>query len=159
TGANDVARMPPTEPRLTERQIALLKAWIDQGAKAPADEVADRSVGARVTHWAFQAPVRPAEPAAKTPAWVRNPIDRFILARLEQKGLTPAPEAERLTLLRRLTLDLLGVLPSPQEAEEFVHDQRPDAYERLVDRLLQSPHYGERWGRHWLDQARYADSN
>ena len=103
--------------------------------------------------------MRPAEPAVKDKAWVRNPIDSFILARLEKEGVAPSPEADRATLIRRLSLDLLGLPPSPQEVDEFVADQRPDAYEQLVDRLLASPHYGERWGRHWLDLARYADSN
>src|SRR5439155_19725717 len=92
-------------------------------------------------------------------AWMRNPIDRFILARLEKEGLRPSPEAERPTLIRRLSLDLLGLLPSPQEVDEFVNDTKPQAYERLVGRLLASPHYGERQARHWLDLARYADSN
>ncbi|HWL74965.1 MAG TPA: DUF1549 domain-containing protein, partial [Burkholderiaceae bacterium] len=101
----------------------------------------------------------PAPPEIKTPDWARNDLDRFVLARLEQKGLTPSPEADRHTLIRRLTLDLIGLLPTPQEVENFVNDSSPDAYNRLVDRLLASPHYGERWGRHWLDQARYADSN
>jgi hypothetical protein len=155
TGADDTKLMPPREPRLTAKQIDLLKAWIDQGAKAPTNEVA----GATLKHWAFQTPVRPAEPAVKNNAWVRNPIDRFILARLEKEGLVPAPEADRTTLIRRLSLDLLGLPPSPQEVDEFLADQRPDAYERLVDRLLRSPHYGERGGRIWLDRARYADSN
>ena len=90
---------------------------------------------------------------------MRNPIDRFILARLEKEGIAPSPEADRATLIRRLSLDLLGLPPSPQEVDDFVADQSPDAYEKLVDRLLASPHYGERWGRHWLDLARYADSN
>ena len=103
--------------------------------------------------------VRPAEPAVKDAAWVRNPIDRFILARLEKEGVSPSPEADRATLIRRLSLDLLGLPPSPKEVDDFVADQSPDAYEKLVDRLLASPHYGERWGRHWLDLARYADSN
>ncbi len=95
----------------------------------------------------------------KNEAWVRNPIDRFILARLEKEGIAPSPEADRATLIRRLSLDLLGLPPSPKEVDDFIADRRPDAYEKLVDRLLASPHYGERWGRLWLDQARYADSN
>jgi mono/diheme cytochrome c family protein len=158
TGAKDVKAMPPKEPRLTAQQIALLRTWIDQGAKAPLSEVAATAAN-RSKHWAFQKPVRPAEPAVKDPSWVRNPIDRFILARLEREGLTPSPEAGRVTLLRRLSLDLLGLPPTLEEVEAFLHDDRPDGYERLVDRLLASPHYGERWGRHWLDLARYADSN
>jgi mono/diheme cytochrome c family protein len=159
TGADDVPAMPPKGPRLTAAQIALLEAWIDQGAKAPAHEVADSPVADTATHWSFRPIVEPAQPAVKDQAWVRNPIDRFILARLEKQGIAPSPEAGRVTLIRRLSLDLLGLPPSVREIDEFVADMRPDAYERLVDRLLQSPHYGERWGRHWLDLARYADSN
>jgi hypothetical protein len=109
--------------------------------------------------WAYHAPVRPVLPAVKNRAWVRNEIDRFILARLEQEGLKPSAEADRVTLLRRLSLDLIGLPPSPEEVDSFVADQSPDAYEKQVDRLLASPHYGERWGRHWLDAARYADSD
>src|SRR6185369_9710200 len=91
--------------------------------------------------------------------WVRNPIDAFVLARLEKEGLPPSPEADRPTQIRRLSLDLLGLPPTPAEVDAFVADRRPDAYERLVSRLLASPHYGELWGRHWLDAARYADTN
>lgn len=158
-GAKDVKVMPPKEPRLSAEQIALLKTWIDQGALAPATEKADDPVAARNTHWAFQPPVRFPLPAVQKMAWVRNPIDRFILARLEKERITPSPEADRVTLIRRLSLDLLGLPPTIQEVEAFLADARPDAYEHLVDRLLQSPHYGERMGRHWLDLARYADSN
>ena len=110
-------------------------------------------------HWAFQTPVRPAVPQVKNRRWVRNPIDAFVLARLESEGITPSPEAERRTLVRRLYLDLLGLPPSPEAVRDFVDDPSPRAYERLVDSLLGSPHFGERWGRHWLDLARYADSS
>jgi hypothetical protein len=110
-------------------------------------------------HWAFRPPQRYAPTPVRDAAWVRNPIDNFILARLEKEALKPSAEASKLTLIRRLGLDLVGLPPSPQEIDEFLSDSRPDAYERLVDRLLASPHYGERWGRHWLDVARYADSN
>ncbi|MDX2034098.1 MAG: DUF1549 and DUF1553 domain-containing protein [Blastocatellia bacterium] len=113
----------------------------------------------RPAHWAFLAPVRPSLPAVKNRAWVRNPIDQFVLARLEQNGLTPSPEAARTQLLRRLSLDLTGLPPTIEELDRFLNDKAPDAYERQVDRLLASPHYGERWGRHWLDVARYADTN
>lgn len=115
----------------------------------------------RTTHWAFRPVQRPALPEVRSAGqtWVRNPVDRFILARLEHEGLTPSPEADRRTLIRRLSLDLIGLLPTPEEVEDFVADPRPDAYERLVERLLASPHHGERWGRHWLDVARYGDSN
>ena len=114
---------------------------------------------AGAAHWAFLAPARPALPAVKNEAWVRNPIDRFVLAKLEAAGLAPSPEASRTQLIRRLSLDLTGLPPTPAEIDRFLADEAPDAYERLVDRLLASPHYGERWGRHWLDVARYADTN
>jgi hypothetical protein len=159
TGAPDVQAMPPKGPRLTAAEIDRLRAWIDQGAKAPPGEKPAPSAAARKKHWAFQPPVRPPEPAVRNAAWVRNPIDRFILARLEKEGVAPSPEADRITLIRRLSLDLIGLPPTPAEVEAFVSDPRPDAYEQLVDRLLASPHYGERWGRFWLDLARYADSN
>jgi hypothetical protein len=158
-GASGVARMPPKGERLSARQVALLKSWIDQGAHAPAGETAAGSSIPRSQHWSFQAPMRPREPAVKNSAWTRNPIDRFILARLEKEGLNPSSEACRAMLIRRLTLDLLGLPPAPADVEAFVNDPSPAAYENLVERLLASPHYGERWGRHWLDLARYADSN
>jgi mono/diheme cytochrome c family protein len=157
-GAEGLTRMPLKKPPLPPAQIALLKAWIDGGARAPAQEKPDDGTGG-ARHWAFIPPVRPPLPAVQDSAWVRSPIDRFILARLEKEGLTPSPEADRGTLIRRLSLDLLGLPPSVEEVDAFRADQRPDAYERLVERLLASPHYGERWGRHWLDLARYADSN
>jgi mono/diheme cytochrome c family protein len=157
-GASGVTRMPFKRPPLSPAQIALLKTWIDGGAPAPATEkAAEEAKGAM--HWAFMPPVRSPLPAVKDPKWARNPIDRFILARLDKEGLTSSPEADRVTLIRRLSLDLLGLPPTPEEVDAFCADGRPDAYERLVDRLLASPHYGERWGRHWLDLARYADSN
>ncbi len=158
TGAEDVTKMPPKGPRLSEREIAVLRAWIDQGASAPREEVraVERSSS---DHWSFQPVVRGDPPAVENAAWARNPIDRFVLARLEKEGLSPSPEADRATLIRRLYLDLLGLPPSPEEAGEFLNDGGEGAYERLVDRLLSSAHFGERWGRHWLDVARYADSN
>jgi hypothetical protein len=110
-------------------------------------------------HWAFQPPTRPAPPAVRNRDWVRTPVDVFILARLEQAGLRPAPPAGRLTLLRRITFDLTGLPPTPAEQEAFLADTAPGAYERLVERLLASPHYGERWAQHWLDVARYAETN
>ncbi|MBR89671.1 MAG: hypothetical protein CMO66_00130 [Verrucomicrobiales bacterium] len=110
-------------------------------------------------HWAFIAPQRHAPPTVRQADWPRNPIDQFILSEIEKANLTPSPQADRLTLLRRLHLDLIGLPPSPDEAEAFLTDKRPDAYERIVDKLLASPHFGERWGRHWLDLARYADSD
>ena len=141
--AADDERMPPKEAgeRLKSAQVELLKKWIAQGAEY-------------TPHWAFIKPKQVAPPRANT-----HPIDAFILARLEKEGLKPSPEADRATLIRRLSLDLLGLLPAPTEVDDFLNDKNPDAYEKLVDRLLSSPHYGERQARHWLDLARYADSN
>src|SRR4051794_32581616 len=110
-------------------------------------------------HWSFVPPTRPAVPSVKDPKWVRNPIDAFILSGLEGSGLAPAPEADRTTLIRRLRFDLTGLPPTPEEVEAFLADTRTDAYERLVDRLLASPEFGERWARVWLDLARYAESD
>jgi hypothetical protein len=153
-----VGLMPPDGEGtpLSRAQIALLRAWIDQGAKWP--EEADVELAA-TDHWSFQPIRRPALPAVRDNTWCRNAIDRFVLNRLEQEKVAPSVEADRATLIRRLYLDLVGLLPSPEEVDEFLHDDRPGAYERVVDRLLASPHYGERWGRHWLDLARYADSD
>jgi hypothetical protein len=151
--------MPPKgRAPLSKADIGKLRAWIDQGAKWPVPPSAAKSA-ARSEHWSFQPPRRIAAPAVQQAAWVRNDIDRFILARLEKAKVGPSPEADRITLIRRLSFDLLGLPPTPAEVDAFVGDTRPDAYERLVDRLLASPHYGERWGRHWLDLARYADSD
>ncbi len=111
------------------------------------------------SHWSFQPPVRPEIPAVKNQKWIRNPIDAFILAKLEAAGMTPAPEADRLTLIRRVMLDLTGLPPTPEEVNAFLNDTRPGAYERLVDRLLASPHHGERWATYWLDVVRFAESN
>ena len=136
-------RMPPVgvAERLTPAQVAKLKAWIDQGAEYP-------------PHWAFVAPKRPAVLKGSG-----HPIDAFIRARLAKEGLTLSKEADKTTLIRRVTLDLTGLLPTPKEVEDFLKDESPQAYEKVVDRLLASPHYGERQARHWLDLARYADSN
>jgi mono/diheme cytochrome c family protein len=160
TGANSVSRMPPKDPRLTDAEVNLFKAWISQGAKAPADElpVAPAVIKNR-DHWSFQPVKRPTRPVVEKPGWSQNEIDRFVLARLNADGMTPSAEADRVTLIRRLSLDLLGLLPSPADVDAFVADPSSDAYERLVDRILSSPHYGERMARQWLDLARYADSN
>ncbi len=120
---------------------------------------APKPTDSNTDHWAFKAPVRSAAPGAKDSAWVRNPIDGFILAKLESLGIKPSPEADRPTLIRRLYLDLVGLPPTPAEVDQFVNDPNPYAYEGLVNRLLASPHFGEQWGRHWLDLARYADSD
>ena len=144
-------RMPPahTNKTLSEQEMQVLAAWIDQGAEYE-------------MHWAFVAPEKTAVPAIRSGpnrSWTRGAIDAFISKKLEEEGLQPSPEADRHTLVRRLYLDLLGYAPTPEEADEFVNDDREGAYERLVDRLLASPHYGERFARRWLDLARYADTN
>lgn len=149
-------RMPPSS-HLADGEIAALEAWISAGAPWP--ENATATVPGKLNHWAFVAPVRPVEPAVRQRGWARTPVDSFVLARLEKEGIAPSPEAEPTTLVRRLYLDLLGLPPTPEETAAFVEDRRPDAWARLVEKLLASPHYGERWGRRWLDQARYADSD
>lgn len=140
--------MPPVASghKLTDRQVELLKNWIDEGAQWN-------------EHWSFIAPKRPELPAVTNKAWVKNPIDAFILARLEKEGLKPSPEADRATLLRRVSLDLIGLPPTPAEVDAFLADKSPDAYEKVVDRLLGSPRYGEKMALHWLDLARYADTH
>jgi hypothetical protein len=142
--------MPPKGLRLSADEVAVLRSWIDAGAPVLDDGP---------THWAFRQVVRAPLPAVNNISWVRNPVDQFILARQEKEGVRPSAEADRATLIRRMYLDLVGLLPSPKDVAEFVHDPAPDAYEKRVDHLLASPHYGERWARHWLDLARYADSN
>ncbi|MEO7650770.1 MAG: PSD1 and planctomycete cytochrome C domain-containing protein [Bryobacteraceae bacterium] len=152
--------MPPAGDKLKPEQISILRAWIDQGADWPVQAVQTaNAANPAQSHWSFIAPKRPQPPAVKEASWVRNPIDTFIAARLEAEGLKPSPEADKRTLLRRLSFDLTGLPPTPQETAEFLNDKRADAYERLVDRLIASPHYGEKWARHWLDLGRYADSD
>jgi hypothetical protein len=140
--------------------VDVLARWIKQGANWPegAGAVAGAAKPQAPTHWAFRPPVRPEVPAVKQKDWVRSPIDAFVLARLEKEGLTPSKEADKHALIRRVSLDLVGLPPTPEEVKQFVEDTSPDAYEKLVDRLLASPAYGERWARVWLDLARYADS-
>jgi mono/diheme cytochrome c family protein len=159
TGSGDAERMPPEGKLLSAADAAIVRKWIDAGAKLPEVDVEEGAVGGKSKHWSFQPVVRYRPPDVKNRAAVRNPIDQFIVAKLESQGIAPSAEADRETLIRRLSFDLTGLPPSNSEVDEFLTDSRPDAYERLVDRLLASPHYGERWGRHWLDQARYADSN
>ena len=156
-GRGGEARMPFNGTPLGPEQIATLKRWIDAGAEWPASVDAREQAPAK--HWAYVKPVKPAAPAVQHAALVRNPIDNFLLARLEQEGLSYSPEASKETLARRVSLDLIGLPPTPAELTAFLNDMRPDAYERYVDRLLASPHFGERWARRWLDLARYADSN
>jgi Protein of unknown function (DUF1549)/Protein of unknown function (DUF1553)/Planctomycete cytochrome C len=170
----DVAHMPPKGKNLDETHISLLRRWIDAGAVdeaeggGSAESAAALLVGVPPSalraaplpkHWAFRPIRRPPLPEVKDQSWVRNPIDAFILARLEKEGIKPSVEADKVTLIRRLSLDLLGLPPTPEEVDAFLKDSSADAYDKLVERLLASPHYGERWGRHWLDAARYADSN
>src|SRR5439155_1710926 len=144
----DDGRMPPPKANrtLTAAQKELLRRWVNEGAPWG-------------KHWAYAAPRRPGLPAVKDVAWARNALDRFVLARLEKEGLAPSPEAARETLLRRVTLDLTGLPPTPREVATFLADGSPDAYEKVVDRLLASPRYGERMALDWLDAARYADTN
>ncbi|HSI13123.1 MAG TPA: PSD1 and planctomycete cytochrome C domain-containing protein [Chthoniobacter sp.] len=141
-------QMPPPKSgkQVTPRQIAILDKWIQQGAKYD-------------LHWAFKKPVQMPPPEANGDPWPRNAIDQFVLDRLKKEGLAPSPEADKYTLCRRLYLDLTGLPPTPAEADAFANDASPEAYEKLVDHLLASPHYGERWARRWLDLARYADTN
>jgi hypothetical protein len=157
--------MPP-QGRLPEAVIADLKKWIAMGAPDPRSESAVTQTPATVTHidftegrkfWAFQPPQRRALPVVKQPDWIQQPIDGFVLAKMEEAGLAPNRPADRRTFLRRVTFDLLGLPPTPDEVEAFISDQSPDADERLVDRLLASPQYGERWARLWLDLMRYAE--
>ncbi len=168
---NTDLQMPPKNP-LQGSEIAILERWIANGASDPRpDEAAEpissdtagtatgMSIEAGHQFWSFQPVANPAIPSVSEPGWVRTPIDAFVLAKLESVGLQPAPPADRRTLIRRVTFDLIGLPPTPQEVDAFVHDPSSDAYDKLVQRLLASPHYGIRWGRHWLDVARYADSN
>ena len=144
-------RMPPKGDRLSADEIAILRSWVDQGARWP-----QQSTG---THWSYLKPVRPALPAVKNTDWPRNELDHFVLAKLEQHGLQPSEPTDKARLLRRVSLDLIGLPPTPGELDAFLKDDSPSAFERVVDRLLKSPRYGERWARPWLDMARYADSN
>jgi hypothetical protein len=155
-----VSPMPP-KGKLAEAEIAVLTEWVRRGAPMPATPApAKRTVNLAEgrTFWSFQAPRPTTPPAIRDASWPRSSIDPFILAELEKRGLRPSSPAPRRVLIRRLSFDLVGLPPSPKEVEAFVNDERPDAYERLVERLLASPHYGERWGRYWLDLARYCDT-
>jgi mono/diheme cytochrome c family protein len=156
-GEGDEIRMPMGGDPLKPEQIELIRKWIDEGAHWPEAGGAEKAEIPQ--HWAYIKQRRPELPQVKNRSWVRNPIDAFILARLEREGLQPSPEADKATLLRRVYLDLTGLPPSVKEVDAFLADRSQDAYEKVVDRLLASPAYGERWARPWLDLARYADSN
>lgn len=144
--ASQLMPPPKSHKKLTPSQKAILKQWIVEGAEYQ-------------PHWAYIAPKRPVPPPVKDRAWVKNPIDQFVLAELEKRGLKPAPPADRWTLARRVAFDITGLPPDPKEVEAFVQDQSPNAYENYIDRLLKSPHWGEHRGRYWLDAARYADTH
>jgi hypothetical protein len=148
TAGDTSIRMPPVYSgrTLEKGEIERLTEWVAQGARWQ-------------QHWAFNRPIRPAAPALRTASWVRNAIDSFIVARIEREGLEPSPEASRAALIRRVSLDLTGLPPTPQEIDDFLNDPAPNAYEKVVDRLLASPRYGERLAFQWLDASRYADTN
>jgi hypothetical protein len=156
TASGGKRRMPPPDQgeTITEKQVVLLRTWIDQGAAGPADEKPEADPK---EHWAFRPPVRRAVPSVKDTARIRNPIDAFLAAEREKHGLAPQPAADKYTLLRRVYLDLIGLPPTRDELAAFAADSSPDANEKAVDRLLASPQYGERWGRHWMDVWRYSD--
>jgi hypothetical protein len=156
-GYQGAIKMPPSG-KLSELEIAALGQWVQMGAPWPAGTGAARESGEPGKFWSFQPVHKTPSPEVHNQAWVRSPIDAFILAKLEEKHLKPAPPADKLTLLRRATYDLTGLPPSETEIQSFLADESPQAFARVVDRLLASPRYGERWGRHWLDVARYADS-
>ena len=164
-GLKEALRMPMNGAPLTTEQVGLLRAWIDQGVVWPEPARSSQSTPEETSqrpkskHWAFILPQRAKMPKVKNAGWIRNPIDQFVLAKLEKEDIQPSVEADRETLIRRLSLDLVGLPPSAVEVAEFLADKNPDSYERLVDRLLASEHYGEKWARHWLDLARYADSD
>src|SRR5262249_41749309 len=157
----DASLQMPPKGKLPPREVAVLEEWVRRGAPFPGPEAGpfrpkiDLAAGRRF--WSFQ-PVRPCPPpATRDRSWARERLDSFVLAELEKLGLAPSPPADRRTLIRRATFDLTGLPPTPAEVEAFVNDPAADAYEKLIDRLLASPRYGERWGRFWLDLARYCD--
>ena len=156
-------QMPPKGDKLSEAQINDLVAWVKMGAPdsrttQPVSAAAGEYGGTGKNHWAFKPVKKPALPRVTNESWVRNDIDRFVLARLEENALTPNEPADKRTLIRRVYYDLIGLPPTPEEADDFLNDDSPKAFEKVVDKLLASPHYGERWGRHWLDVARYSDA-
>ena len=154
-------QMPPKGKKLADAQIADLEAWVKMGAPDPrVATVAQKTTWSESSkkHWAWSPLKKPAVPEVKDSAWARTPVDNFILAKLAEKDLTPNPIADKPTLIRRASFDLIGLPPTPEEVEAFVKDESAEAFAKVVDRLLASPQYGERWGRHWLDVARYSDT-
>ena len=150
----------PKDKKLDEVQIAALVAWVKMGAPDPRSATADQRKWSdnKTNHWAWQPVKRVAVPKVSNPAWCQTPVDNFILAKVDENGLKPNPPADKRTLIRRVTFDLIGLPPTPEEVQDFLNDSSPNAFANVVDRLLASPHYGERWGRHWLDVARYSDT-
>ena len=155
---NKDLQMPPKH-QLTAREIELLEQWVKMGAPDPRTNTASmQSVKAASTHWAFQPVSDPCIPTVRNARWPSRPTDNFILAKLEANGLSPNFAADKRTLLRRASLDLTGLLPTSEELDQFLADRSPLAFDEALDRLLASPRYGERWARHWLDLARYAEN-
>ncbi|MFN8007328.1 MAG: PSD1 and planctomycete cytochrome C domain-containing protein [Terriglobia bacterium] len=150
-------KMPPQQTGLTREELELLRAWIDAGATWT-QGTATSTRKSEPSWWSFRKPVRPPVPEPRNKEWVRNPIDAFVLQKLEEQQLTPVAQADKRVLLRRIYFDLIGLPPTTEELDRFMRDSSPDAYEKVVDFLLASPHYGERWGKHWLDVVRYADT-
>jgi hypothetical protein len=150
----------PKEKKLSDDQISDLVAWVKMGAPDPRVATADQRkwTDNKTNHWAWQTVRRQPIPEVSNPEWCQTPIDNFVLAKLDENGLKPNPPADKRSLIRRATFDLIGLPPTPEEVQDFVNDDSPDAFAKVVDRLLASPHYGERWGRHWLDVARYSDT-
>jgi hypothetical protein len=158
-------QMPPNDRQLAPEQIHDLETWVKMGAPDPrlAPDPSEHKYAVDFDkakkHWSFQPIAKPSVPRVNDPQhWAQTPVDNFILATLQAKGLTPSPQADKVTLIRRATFDLIGLPPTPKEVDEFLADNSTNAFTKVVDRLLASPHYGERWARHWLDLAHYADT-
>ena len=150
----------PKDKKLEDDQIANLTAWVKMGAPDPRFATAEQKKYSdnKTNHWAWQPVKRVAIPEVSNPDWCQTPVDNFILAKLDENNLKPSAPADKRTLIRRATFDLIGLPPTPEEVQDFVNDDSTNAFAKVVDRLLASPHYGERWGRHWLDVARYSDT-
>src|SRR5882724_2578905 len=153
-------QMPPKNKKLAQDQIDTLVAWIKMGAPYPKTNpaLAASALKSARDHWAFKPVKKSPVPAVQEKEWVATPVDAFIVAKLEENGMKPSPLADKRTLIRRATFDLIGLAPTLEETQAFLNDTSPDAFAKVVDRLLASPQYGERWGRYWLDTARYSDT-